>query len=1148
MFTVGQECPLYEVPGPNSKKANNFTRDFLQVFIYRLFWSSKDNPRRIKMDVIKKAFPAHSESSIRKRLKPCAEFHRTGHDSNWWVIKTNFRLPTEDEIRAMVSAEQCCAFFSMIAAEQRLKDAGYGEKSLLAPQDDDDEETSMKLDVEVQVAPWNTTRAYILAMKGKCLLQLTGPADPTGPAREGFSYVRIPNKPTNKEEQEQQPKRTVTGTDADLRKLPLKEARAILRQNGVPEEEIKKLSRWEVIDVVRTLSTEKVKAGEDGEHKFSRGNRFSIAEHQERYREDCQRIFDVQNKVLASDEVLSSDDADSSEEEDDKDEDLDWMGKSLETLLSNKKSSSQILREREEKERKNLQRMMIMDQSQEVLKKQDEKKDEEDDGPPKVLRITRTFRNANGKEYVRTEIVRKPIVIQTYVRIRQTKDAEFIKQFATLDEAAKEEMKKEKRRIQEQLRRIKRNQEKERLRDEENAAKQAAKLAKLAAKGKLPADMRVKCGACGGLGHMKTNKACPKYNPNDPENLMATQYNVALTEKDEEELERGLIDIEHAEGEELVNVDGTKVTLNSKILKHAEDVRRRSMILKVPKQAMKASLKRRRAGTVEHCDYLTNKNYKNVKRRRTDPVVTLASYLESVHSDLRVMDEALQFLQPVNTKKVVDYLDKIKSPMDLQTIKENILKKKYHSREDFLSDVNQIMENSAIYNGEDDLLTANARKLLDVVILKFSENEERLIRLEKAINPLLDDNDQVAFSYILESILSDNIKPLQESWPFMKPVNKKQMKHYYDRIKEPMDLETITKRVGKHAYHKRAEFLRDMELIYNNSREFNGEQSEYTLKAKKLLDITKEKLYSAYSDDMSRLEEKIHEAQQRVIDQAEVDSLGTSLGEMDESSRMSLTSEQTMMTLEKRKRGRPRKAKLNKSYNERGEDRSNLEDDLHYSSDDHFDDYEDDDEEDEDEDWQEVDTDNTAFTVTVDANESQVPGRFFQEVRAADGRSVQIQAPNLVIQPEEEIIEEEVDEDYDPTFFLQSLPNPPSVMPAQPVMHDATIVTGTVDISAVVNAAGEENGELVLNVLPPEEENQEGQRLSNVELLNSDGTLAANNALDVITEDLDISDDSDDEQPSSEGNRPANQEPNPPPPSEDANPPPAEADDDGIWF
>ena len=35
LFVCGQECPLTEVPGPNSKRANNFARDFLQVFIYR---------------------------------------------------------------------------------------------------------------------------------------------------------------------------------------------------------------------------------------------------------------------------------------------------------------------------------------------------------------------------------------------------------------------------------------------------------------------------------------------------------------------------------------------------------------------------------------------------------------------------------------------------------------------------------------------------------------------------------------------------------------------------------------------------------------------------------------------------------------------------------------------------------------------------------------------------------------------------------------------------------------------------------------------------------------------------------------------------------------------------------------------------------
>lgn len=48
-------------------------------------------------------------------------FYVLGSDSNWWVIKPDFRLPSEEEIRAMVSPEQCCAYFSMIAAEQRLK-------------------------------------------------------------------------------------------------------------------------------------------------------------------------------------------------------------------------------------------------------------------------------------------------------------------------------------------------------------------------------------------------------------------------------------------------------------------------------------------------------------------------------------------------------------------------------------------------------------------------------------------------------------------------------------------------------------------------------------------------------------------------------------------------------------------------------------------------------------------------------------------------------------------------------------------------------------------------------------------------------------------------------------------------------------------
>merc|ERR1711962_1213891 len=347
-------------------------------------------------------------------------------------------------------------------------------------------------------------------------------------------------------------------------KLPLKDAKAILRKNGVPEEEIKKLSRWEVIDVVRTLSTEKVKAGEEGNDsfKFSRGNRFSIAEHQERYREDCQRIFEVQNKVLASDEVLSSDEAESSSDDDEaeeEEEDLDEMG-------SNKKTNNQFLMEREEVERQKLHKDMMS------LKTDGEDRGKIGAGAnlSQVLRITRTFRNQQGREFTRTELVRRSMVIETYVKVRNTKDDTFIRQFASMDDQVKEEMRKEKRRLQEQLRRIKKNQEKERLGIQRKTRKER--------KEKEKPDLKLKCGACGSVGHMKTNRACSLFKGED----VMEPHNVALTAEDEER-QRLSIDVA---GANLVNVEGTKVRISEKIVKQNEEMKRRAMLLKFPNEEM----------------------------------------------------------------------------------------------------------------------------------------------------------------------------------------------------------------------------------------------------------------------------------------------------------------------------------------------------------------------------------------------------------------------------------------------------------------------------------------------------------------------------------------------------------------------------------
>uniref|UniRef100_A0A3Q2SQM1 Transcription initiation factor TFIID subunit n=1 Tax=Fundulus heteroclitus TaxID=8078 RepID=A0A3Q2SQM1_FUNHE len=870
IFVVGQECPLFEVPGPNSKRANTHIRDFLQVFIYRLFWKSKDRPRRIRMEDIKKAFPSHSESSIRKRLKLCADFKRTGMDSNWWVLKPDFRLPTEEEIRAMVSPEQCCAYYSMLVAEQRLKDAGYGEKSFFAPEEENEEDFQMKIDDEVRTAPWNTTRAFISAMKGKCLLEVTGVADPTG-CGEGFSYVKVPNKPTQqKDDKEPQPaKKTVTGTDADLRRLSLKNAKQLLRKFGVPEEEIKKLSRWEVIDVVRTMSTEQARSGEGPMSKFARGSRFSVAEHQERYKEECQRIFDLQNKVLESTEVLSTDTDSSSAE----DSDFEEMGKNIENMLQNKKTSSQLSREREEQERKELQRMLMGEESDNKGRKDRRKglssalstSSHKDDDTSSVtslnssatgrrLKIYRTFRDEDGKEYVRCETVRKAAVIDAYTRIRTTKDDEFIRKFALFDEQHREEMRKERRRIQEQLRRLKRNQEKDKIKGPPE---------KKSKKVKERPDLKLKCGACGAIGHMRTNKFCPLYYqtnapPSNP---------VAMTEEQEEELEKTVI---HNDNEELIKVEGTKIVLGKQLIESADEVRRKSLVLKFPKQQLPPK-KKRRVGSAAHCDYL-NKPHKAIHRRRTDPMVTLSSVLEGIINDMRDHPNTYPFHTPVNAKVVKDYYKIINRPMDLQTLRENVRKRMYPSREEFREAVEVIVKNSATYNGAKHPITQVAQSMLDLCDAKLKEKEDRLVRLEKAINPLLDDDDQVAFSFILDNIVTQKMMAVPDSWPFHHPVNKKFVPDYYKVIVSPMDLESVRKNISKHKYQNRETFLSDISLIHANSIKYNGSDSPYTKTALEIVNVCKGTL-AEYDEHLTQLEKDISTAKEAALDAADLESL-----------------------------------------------------------------------------------------------------------------------------------------------------------------------------------------------------------------------------------------------------------------------------------
>lgn len=233
--------------------------------------------------------------------------------------------------------------------------------------------------------------------------------------------------------------------------MKVSEARLILREHGLRQDAIKKLSRWEIVAAVRTLSTEKTKAGEGGLCKYSRINS-TITEIQERYMKDCQNIFELQNSLLNSAQVLSTDDDDSTESED---SDFEELGRNLEMLLSENKSSTQLSFEREEQERRELLEWIDDNNKRELPKI----KEDVQVSSSRILRLTRTIKDENGNEFSRVEIVRKPSVIDLYVKIRTTKNDKFIKHYAVQDEVIRQAMRREKRNIMAQLRTIKKNEE-----------------------------------------------------------------------------------------------------------------------------------------------------------------------------------------------------------------------------------------------------------------------------------------------------------------------------------------------------------------------------------------------------------------------------------------------------------------------------------------------------------------------------------------------------------------------------------------------------------------------------------------------------------------------------------------------------------------
>ncbi|KAA8545654.1 hypothetical protein F0562_020895 [Nyssa sinensis] len=162
---------------------------------------------------------------------------------------------------------------------------------------------------------------------------------------------------------------------------------------------------------------------------------------------------------------------------------------------------------------------------------------------------------------------------------------------------------------------------------------------------------------------------------------------------------------------------------------YLDDPRPRRNDRRIPERERNA----KRRPVVELGKYGTE--YAPPTKRRRGGEVGLSNILESIVETLKERYEvSYLFLKPVSKKEAPDYLNVIKHPMDLSTIKEKVRKMEYKSREEFRHDVWQITYNAHKYNdGRNPGIPPLADQLLELCDYLIDENDAGLTEAEAGI-------------------------------------------------------------------------------------------------------------------------------------------------------------------------------------------------------------------------------------------------------------------------------------------------------------------------------------------------------------------------------------------------------------------------------
>ncbi|EGW35163.1 uncharacterized protein SPAPADRAFT_146108 [Spathaspora passalidarum NRRL Y-27907] len=226
-FAVGNTFPVVEVPAPHSRKVTNTSKNRLKMIVFRVM--NNKGMARISVKDVSKHFPDQNDMQNRQRLKEFMEYQRQGDDQGFWKIKgSHDHVPTEDDIRSMITPEDSSMLDTMQYGQQALDDKltlwgddekkedekkkDHKKKENEDDDDDDDEgkdnnegeetkkekkksrdKEDVEIDIDEELAPWNLSKNFIIANQTKSMLQLNGEGDPSGIGL-GYSFLRSTQK------------------------------------------------------------------------------------------------------------------------------------------------------------------------------------------------------------------------------------------------------------------------------------------------------------------------------------------------------------------------------------------------------------------------------------------------------------------------------------------------------------------------------------------------------------------------------------------------------------------------------------------------------------------------------------------------------------------------------------------------------------------------------------------------------------------------------------------------------------------------------------------------------------------------------------------------------------------------------------------